>query len=67
MAGVPQGLVSRVTLVTWCSLLQYAADTMLLSRHIDFRHDIDMLQNDTVCVINWFSDTLMDINFSKRK
>lgn len=45
--------------------LQYADDVTLLSRHIDYKHTINILHKNIMLVLNWFSDKLIDINFSK--
>lgn len=77
-SGVPQGSVlspllfniyvnDMSTSVSNCSLYQYADDTLLLTSHLTYSRAMEMLQECSLGLMNWFAHNLIDINVSKTK
>lgn len=77
-AGVPQGSVLSPLLfnlfvnsisarVTSCGIFQYADDTALVSRHLNYCHAVRLLQDDALRIMDWFDENLIAINSSKTK
>lgn len=77
-SGVPQGSVlspllfniyvnDMSTSVSNCSLYQYADDTLLLTSHLSYSRAMEMLQECSLGLMNWFAHNLIDINVSKTK
>lgn len=77
-AGVPQGSVvspllfnlfvnSMSARVTSCSIFQYADDTALVSRHLNYCHAVRLLQDDALRIMDWFDENLITVNSSKTK
>lgn len=77
-AGVPQGSVLSPLLfnvfvndmskaVSTCKLFQYADDTVLLSRHLNYHAGITLLQDDTCHLHDWFKANCLTVNISKTK
>lgn len=77
-AGVPQGSVLSPLLfnlyvndlaktVLGCDIYQYADDTLLFSRHINFHDAISLLQTNASRVIDWFEANYITLNIQKTK
>lgn len=77
-AGVPQGSVlspllfnifvnDMASVVNGCTIYQYADDTLLVSRHINFHDSVNTLEENATHIMDWFADNMMDINSSKTK
>lgn len=77
-AGVPQGSVLSPLLfniyvndistrVSKCRLFQYADDTLLVSRHLNYYHAVNLLKHDATQIMDWFDENLITINASKTK
>lgn len=77
-SGVPQGSILSPLLfnlyvndlskaVSNCQIFQYADDTVLLSRHIYYADAVNLLQYDSLNVMNWFRYNLIEVNATKTK
>ena len=77
-AGVPQGSVLSPLLfniyvndlesvAVGCRVFQYADDTLLVSRHVDFCKAVHILQSDVVNLMDWYSNNRIKVNPSKTK
>lgn len=77
-SGVPQGSVlspllfniyvnDLYSVVSNCIIYQYADDTLLLTRHTSYPEALQMLQQSSNKVMDWFSRNLISINVSKTK
>lgn len=77
-AGVPQGSVLSPLLfnlyvndmsdrVVGCRIFQYADDTVLAARHLNFSDALRLLSNDASRLMDWFGENLISINTSKTK
>uniref|UniRef100_A0A131Y4P1 Putative tick transposon n=1 Tax=Ixodes ricinus TaxID=34613 RepID=A0A131Y4P1_IXORI len=77
-SGVPQGSIlspllfniyvnDLPTAVTSSTVLQYADDTVLFSRHLVYEHAIKILQADATALMDWFSANKLRVNTSKTK
>ncbi|SCV65626.1 hypothetical protein ANAPC5_01205 [Anaplasma phagocytophilum] len=53
--------------INGCNIYQYADDTLLTSRHINFSCAVNILQTNATHLMDWFVDNLLDINSSKTK
>lgn len=77
-SGVPQGSILAPLLfnvfvndmsdsIVSCKLYQYADDTVLLSRHIEYEKSIFILQRETAHLIEWFQQNDLKINNTKTR
>lgn len=77
-AGVPQGSVlspllfniyvnDLVSVTSGCKCYQYADDTLLISRHVNFDSACNNLQTNASRVVDWYSSNLLKINPGKTK
>lgn len=75
-AGVPQGSILSPLLfniyvndlcrvISDCSIYQYADDTVLVSRHINYEKALGMLRSDSMRVMDWFHNNRITINVRK--
>lgn len=75
-AGVPQGSVLSPLLfnlyvndistrVSNCRIFQYADDTVLISRHLNYEKALHLLTEDATHLMDWFDENLIKINMSK--
>lgn len=77
-AGVPQGSVLSPLLfnlyindlpkaVRYCQIYQYADDTVLVSRHLNFGESMRLLQTDVCGLMDWFKANAIKVNSDKTK
>lgn len=77
-AGVPQGsvlspllfnlYVCDLALVTnSCTIFQYADDTLLVSKHMQYEAAVALLQSDIKNVMNWFRKNRIKVSARKTK
>lgn len=77
-AGVPQGSILSPLLfnlyvndmhnvLSNCKLFQYADDTALIATHINLAGAMNILQDDTMKIFDWFNSNLLKINPEKSK
>lgn len=75
-AGVPQGSVLSPLLfnlyvndfssaISKCKIFQYADDTLIISRHINYQDATAILQQDAKQAMNWFEANQIKVNPSK--
>lgn len=75
-SGVPQGSVLSPLLfnlyvndfssaISKCTLFQYADDTLIVSRHINYEDATVSLQQDAIQAMNWFEGNQIKVNPKK--
>lgn len=77
-AGVPQGSILSPLLfnlfvndistsLSEAKLYQYADDTVIVTRHLNFENAARSLECAATTVMDWFQRNLMDVNVNKTK
>lgn len=75
-SGVPQGSILAPVLfnlyvndlsdsILYCRVVQYADDTLLISRHIEYATAVKNLQHDCEQLMEWFENNVIGINKTK--
>lgn len=78
LTGVPQGSILSPLLfnlymndfpsaIAKCKVFQYADDTVLLSKHLNYGRAVNVLQSDINNAVRWFSQNRITINSNKTK